>query len=63
MMPSAKIIICILGTLGVWGQAQRVSSETPPKSKTIVIAASAVLDGKGRARHSHRDRGLKDCRD
>jgi imidazolonepropionase-like amidohydrolase len=50
-MRSAKIILCILGILGVCTLAQRVSSQTPArppvKSKRIVIAASMVLDGKG----------------
>ena len=46
-MRSAKIIPCILSILGVCALAQRISSQTPTQSKRIVIAASAVLDGKG----------------
>lgn len=48
MMRSAKLILCVLGILGVCAPVQRVSSQTPARGKRIVIAASAVLDGKGR---------------
>lgn len=52
MMRSAKIFLCILSTLGVCALAQQVASQTPAQSpakhKRIVIAATAVLDGKGR---------------
>src|ERR1700730_68776 len=52
LMRSVKIILCILGILGVCGpldvDAQRVSGQTTAKNKQIVIAASAALDGKGR---------------
>jgi imidazolonepropionase-like amidohydrolase len=51
-MRSAKIILCILSILGVCALAQRTPSQTsaqsPAKRKRIVIAASVVLDGKGR---------------
>ena len=48
-MQSAKIILCILSILGVCAPAQQTSSQTPPaQSKRIVIAATSVLDGKGR---------------
>lgn len=47
-MQSAKITLCILSILGVCALAQRSSAQTPAQSKRIVIAASAVLDGKGR---------------
>jgi len=54
-MRSAKIILCILSILGVCPPAQQVSSQTPaPQSKRIVIAASSVLDGKGRVLHNTR---------
>jgi imidazolonepropionase-like amidohydrolase len=53
-MRSAKIILCILGILGVCAQAQRVSAQTPALPKRIVIAASTVLDGKGRLLHNTR---------
>ena len=42
------IILCILGILGVSSPAQQTSSQTPARGKRIVIAASSVLDGKGR---------------
>src|SRR6266404_5035571 len=49
------IILCILITVNVCGVVQSVSAQTPmpgkrvvPAQKRIVIAASAVLDGKGR---------------
>jgi len=50
-MPSAKIILCLFSMLGVCALAPRTSSQTPQPSKRIVIAASAVLDGKGRLLH------------
>jgi imidazolonepropionase-like amidohydrolase len=43
-MRSAKIILCIFSML----LAQRISSQTPAPKQRLVIAASAVLDGKGR---------------
>jgi imidazolonepropionase-like amidohydrolase len=54
IMRSAKSILCILSILGVCVPAQRVSSQTPAQGKRIVIAASAVLDGKGRVLHDTR---------
>ena len=47
-MQSVKIILCILSILGVCARAQGVSAQTPAQAKRIVIAASTVLDGKGR---------------
>jgi imidazolonepropionase-like amidohydrolase len=47
-MRSVKIFLSILSILGVCALAQRSSSQIPPQGKRIVIAASAVLDGKGR---------------
>jgi imidazolonepropionase-like amidohydrolase len=47
-MLSAKIILLTFSVLGACALAQRISSQTPAQSKRIVIAASAVLDGKGR---------------
>jgi len=54
-MRSAKIIPCILGMLSLCVLTQLVSSQTPtpnnrivPAHKRIVIAASTVLDGRGR---------------
>ena len=55
-MRFAKIILCILSILGVCSLAQQGSSQTPsqPHTKRIVIAASTVLDGKGRVLHNTR---------
>jgi imidazolonepropionase-like amidohydrolase len=53
-MRSATIILSILSILGVCALAQPISSWTPAQSKRIVIAASAVLDGKGRVLHDIR---------
>src|SRR6266567_7316361 len=57
-MQTAKIILCILSLLGFCVLAQSISSQTPAqppaKSKRIVIAASTVLDGKGRVLHDTR---------
>jgi imidazolonepropionase-like amidohydrolase len=53
-MRAAKIILCILSILSVSAPAQRTSSPTPEPSKRIVIAASTVLDGKGRVLHDTR---------
>jgi imidazolonepropionase-like amidohydrolase len=51
-MRSATTILCVL-ILSIWAQAQRVPAQTPPP-KRIVIAASTVLDGKGRVLHDTR---------
>ena len=64
-MRSPKAFLCILGILGVGALTQRIFSQTPaqppakgkrivPAQKRIVIAASAVLDGKGRVLHNTR---------
>ena len=50
-MRSAKIILCILSILGVCAMAQQNSSGTAAQTKRIVIAASAIFDGKGRVLH------------
>lgn len=50
-MRSAKIIPCILSVLGVCALTPQISSQTPAQSNRIVIAASAVLDGKGHVLH------------
>lgn len=52
-MRSAKIILCI-SIFGICALAQRISSQTPAQSKRIVIAATTVLDGKGRVLHNTR---------
>jgi imidazolonepropionase-like amidohydrolase len=46
-MHSVRILLCILGTLGICDRAQGVSAQTPAPTKRIVLAASTVLDGKG----------------
>jgi imidazolonepropionase-like amidohydrolase len=51
-MRSAKIILCIL-IVSVCSMAQRIQAQTP-SPKRIVIAASTVLDGKGRVLHNTR---------
>jgi hypothetical protein len=48
---SSKIVLSILSACVV---AQPISSQTPGHGKRIVIAASAVLDGKGGALHDTR---------
>jgi imidazolonepropionase-like amidohydrolase len=56
-MRPAKIVPCILSIFGVCASAQPASSqtrETPAKSKPIVLAASAVFDGKGNVLHDTR---------
>ena len=53
-MRSANIISCIFGILGVCALAQQISSPAPAPGKRIVIVASTVLDGKGRALHDTR---------
>jgi imidazolonepropionase-like amidohydrolase len=57
-MRSAKIIPCILlcipSLVGLCALTQQISSQTPAPSKRIVIAASAMLDGKGRVLHDTR---------
>jgi imidazolonepropionase-like amidohydrolase len=53
-MRSAKIIVFILSMAGVCAMAQQISAKTPVQDKRIVIAASALLDGKGRVLHDTR---------
>ncbi len=47
-MRAVKIILCLLVVLCVCAPAQRTSSRTTARNKRVVIAASALLDGKGR---------------
>ena len=49
-MRSVKLILCFFAALLVCARAQQ---ESPP-SRRVVIAASAVLDGKGRMLHNTR---------
>ena len=44
----------LVGILGVRALAQQMPTQTPPRSQRIVIAASSVLDGKGRVLHDAR---------
>jgi imidazolonepropionase-like amidohydrolase len=53
-MQTAKIILCILSIPGICALAQQTFSQTATPSKRIVIAASTVLDGKGRVLHNTR---------
>src|SRR5205823_15030813 len=48
IMRFAKLMLCIFSILGVCAPAQRISAQTPQPNKRIVIAANAMLDGKGR---------------
>src|SRR5713226_857729 len=52
--PSFTIILSILSILGVCTLAQPISSQALAQSKPIVIAASAVLDGKSHVLHDTR---------
>jgi imidazolonepropionase-like amidohydrolase len=51
---ASKIILSILSILGVCTLTQLTSSQAPAQSKPIVIAASAVLDGKSHVLHDTR---------
>lgn len=48
---SASIIVCVLSVCAL---VQEASSQTPVPDKRVVIAASAVLDGKGHVLHDTR---------
>ena len=52
-MRFAKVVLCISCTLTVSHFAAKVSAQAPPRSR-IVIAASTVLDGKGKVLHNTR---------
>jgi len=58
IMRSSKILLYLLALFGVCSVAQNVSSQIPAqpsqKPKRIVIAASTLLDGKGRVLHNTR---------
>ena len=47
-MRTTKLIFCVLSMLNVCVAAQQVPSQTPTSDKRIVIATSALFDGKGR---------------
>ena len=53
-MRPAKIVLSILSVVCVCALAQRVFSQTSSRPKRIVIAASAMLDGKGHVLHDTR---------
>jgi imidazolonepropionase-like amidohydrolase len=52
-MRIAKITLCLLGMFGVYALRQSVSAQTS-QNKRIVVAASAVLDGRGHVLHDTR---------
>src|SRR3989454_10139617 len=54
LMRSANIVLATLIILFIWVQAQGIRAQTTPQHKRIVIAASTVLDGKGRVLHDTR---------
>jgi imidazolonepropionase-like amidohydrolase len=54
MMRPSKILVCALIILWVCGLALRISAQTPASGHQIVIAASAVLDGRGHTWHDVR---------
>ncbi|HEX5706706.1 MAG TPA: amidohydrolase family protein [Pyrinomonadaceae bacterium] len=47
-MRYAKLILCALVINGVCASARHVSAQTPARPKRVVIAASALFDGRGR---------------
>jgi imidazolonepropionase-like amidohydrolase len=47
-MRPAKLILCAFCLLAVCAPARRISSQTPPTKKRIVIAAGTLHDGRGR---------------
>jgi imidazolonepropionase-like amidohydrolase len=53
-MRSARILLCILNISSFFVLTPIISSQTPVQEKRIVIAASTVLDGKGRVLHDTR---------
>ena len=53
-MPSTKFIACLLSILSACAMAKPMFAQTPAQPKHIVIAASTVLDGKGRVLHDTR---------
>src|SRR5215216_6957406 len=53
-MRDARIILGAISIFSVCALAQPISSRMPAQNKRIVIAASAVLDGKGRVLHDTR---------
>src|SRR6266480_4249834 len=54
LMRSTNTVLAILIILSIWVQAQGIRAQTTQQHKRIVIAASTVLDGKGRVLHDTR---------
>src|SRR6266581_2555973 len=54
LMRSTNTVLAILIILSLWVQAQGIRAQTTQQYKRIVIAASTVLDGKGRVLHNTR---------
>ena len=53
-MRSANTVLATLILLSLWVQAQGIRAQTTQQHKRIVIAASTILDGKGRVLHDTR---------
>ena len=53
-MRSTNTVLATLIILSIWVQAQGIRAQTTQQYKRIVIAASTVLDGKGRVLHDTR---------
>ena len=47
-MRAARILLCILSLAGICASAQQLPVQPPTSPKRIVLAASTVLDGRGR---------------
>src|SRR5437588_2526622 len=54
LMRSTNIILATLIILSIWVQAEGIRAQTTQQHKRLVIAASTVLDGKGRVMHDTR---------
>src|SRR5437016_6735332 len=54
LMRSTNTVLAILIILSIWVQAEGIRAQTTKQYKRIVIAASTVLDGKGRVLHDTR---------
>src|SRR5438552_13387198 len=54
LMRSTNTVLATLIILSLWVQAQGIRAQTTQQHKRIVIAASTVLDGKGRVLHDTR---------
>ena len=53
-MRSTNTVFAVLIILSIWVQAQGIRAQTTQQHKRIVIAASTVLDGRGRVLHDTR---------